>query len=122
MKIGFDVQPLQTEMSKNRGIGRFARNIVDGFIAKNNDDIIKLYFNNNYDKIPFEIKSNLESTIINYSQKNEESTINNLIQFLKYYSANLDILQILSPFEGYPSNKPVITSYLERLPSSKCGY
>ena len=84
MKIGFDVQPLQTEMSKNRGIGRFTRNIIDGFISKNTDDIIKLYLNNNYDEIIFEPKKFFESTTIKYSSNNGKSNVNNLIQFLRY--------------------------------------
>jgi len=121
LKIGFDLQALQTKNSKNRGLGRFSKNLVDEILKTDSSDFFELFLNGNYkDKI--NVTTNDKTTFfkIDYLTKSD-GIVNSLIQFLKYQSSNLDILHILSPFEGYPSKLPVINPYLERLNSILCS-
>lgn len=122
MEIGFDLQALQTENSKNRGIGRYSENLVNHILKIDTNNSFKLFLNKNYhDQI--KVKTNENTTIVEIDFLNKEKTtnvVNNLIQFLKFKSPNLDILHILSPFEGYPSKLPVINPYFDRLNSAIC--
>jgi len=97
LKIGFDLQPLQTEMSKNRGIGRFTKNVIEKIIQSNTNNDLKLFTNNNYhEKISLKTSPKSEIIDIIYDEPKHfnENTVNYLIQFLKYYNSNLDIIQI----------------------------
>ena len=112
MIIGFDLQPLQTEMSKDRGIGRFTFNVLTNFLQNSPNYEKKLFFNSYYDLPSIDTKSKIIS--INYeSTPSVNSITNNLIQFFNYHS-KIDILQIFSPFEGFPSPNPVITPFLDK--------
>lgn len=118
MKIGFDLQPLQTEQSRNRGIGRFTTNIINSIINKGCNDSFLLFSNGNY-KEPIHVDINEKCKLLTlpyvYPKNDGDKILNDLIQFISYQNNNLEILQICSPFEGYPSNLPVISSYLDRL-------
>jgi len=122
LKIGYDIQALQTENSRNRGIGRFSENLINQILKADSKNSFNLFMNNNYQE-KINIKPNDKTSLIGINFFNKEKsvkTVNNLIQFLKYQSFNLDILHILSPFEGFPSNLPVINPFLERLNSILC--
>jgi len=72
LKIGFDLQPLQTEQSKKRGIGRFTRNLLNSLL-KNNKKHDFIFFSN--DRYEESIEINLpQQTIkkINYISQNGE--------------------------------------------------
>ena len=123
MIIGFDLQALQTENSRNRGIGRYTQNLVNEILKQNSKNTHKLFFNNNYkERQNLEINNNCKTINIDYIiSKQSEDITNNLIQFLKYFYTELDILHIHSPFEGYPSNLPVINPYLSKINSLVCA-
>jgi glycosyltransferase involved in cell wall biosynthesis len=121
--IGFDLQALQTEQSRNRGIGRYSENIINKILEIDTTDDLKIFLNGNY-KEKINIRENKQSNIIildyNTPKHDVTNTENQLIQFLTYRKSNLDILHVFSAFEGYPSTLPVITPYLERLNCMLC--
>lgn len=120
MIIGFDLQALQTEQSRSRGIGRYSENVINKILEINREENLKIFLNGNYkEKIKIKENTNTEVVTINYNtpKQSEKNTENHIIQFLSYKKANLDILHVFSAFEGYPSNLPVINPYLERLNS-----
>jgi len=122
LEIGYDIQALQTENSRNRGIGRFSENLINQILKVDSKNSFNLFMNNYYQE-KINIKSNDKTSFIGINFFNKEKsakTVNNLIQFLKYQSFNLDILHILSPFEGFPSNLPVVNPFLDRLNSILC--
>ncbi len=121
MKIGYDLQPLQTEQSAKRGIGRFTKNLVNALLELNKDTDNVVFTNGLYESLNL----NLQNTSIQHIQYKNPTTkqdiiTNNILQHLKYQKENFDIFQIFSPFEGYPSNLPVINSYFDKLDSKLC--
>jgi len=123
LKIGIDIQALQTENSKNRGIGRYSINFLNAIFKNNYDDTFILFLNNLYDeKIELETNNNTELKIMPYNNpKNfSDRDVNNILQFLEYINSNLDILQIMSSSEGYPSKFPATNNYIDRLNSLVC--
>ncbi|MGB6463779.1 MAG: glycosyltransferase [Nitrosotalea sp.] len=123
MIIGFDLQALQTEQSRNRGIGRYSKNVINKILEIDTTDDLKIFLNGNY-KEKINMRENKQSNIIildyNTPKSDVTNTENHLIQFLTYRKSNLDILHVFSAFEGYPSTFPVITPYLERLNCMLC--
>jgi glycosyltransferase involved in cell wall biosynthesis len=121
--IGFDLQALQTEQSRNRGIGRYTENLINKIIELNSSDNYKLFLNGNYkEKVNVKLDTKSEIITISYTTAAhyEKNTANFLIQFLKYRASHLDIIQIFSAFEGFPSNLPVMNPYFDKLDSVIC--
>jgi len=123
LNIGYDLQALQTENARNRGIGRYTENVINAIFCNDLKNHYKLFLNGNYhDKVKISTNDNCEIINIDYIQPNDfEHIENNLIQFLTFRNHNLDILHILSPFEGYPNQLPVINPYLEKLQTTICS-
>ena len=128
MKIGIDIQSLQTKGSKDRGIGRYTKELFSHILKldKNND---YLFFFNEYYQKPNEFseknvsyfKIKLQKKKINFP-KNQ--IINEILQFLQIYSSNQDIVHITSPFEAATNifeaatnQYPVISRYYPKLNS-----
>ena len=123
MKIGIDVQALQTEGSKNRGIGRYSENLIKAILKNDPRNSFKLFLNGLYeDKIDITENNRVELKTVKYinPENFSDRDANNLIQFLEYKNSNLDILQIMSSAEGFPSKLPVTNNYIDRLNSIIC--
>ena len=122
LRIGIDAQSLQTENSKNRGIGRYSENLVNAILKLDLINSYKIFFNNQYDEPKIQINSQTSQKSVSYKNdvKIDYEKFNNLIQFLEYYNSNLDILHILSTAEGYPSPLPVCNNLVERMDSKIC--
>lgn len=100
MRIGFDIQALQTP-SKNRGIGRYSHELLKSLLQI--DDINKYIFiyNSMYKDTPSDLfgeQRRIKNHYVSYLN-NGNNNINDAIQELNYNYLNLDILHILSPFE-----------------------
>ena len=122
MKIGIDAQALQTENSKNRGIGRYSENLINEIIRLDSKDNFKLFLNQNYE-IDTNLKINKNEIVpLRYiTPKNtSEQIINEIGQLLQYADHELDVLQIMSTAEGFPSNLPVTNKFADRLNSKLC--
>ena len=86
MIIGVDLQPFQTA-SKNRGIGRYSKNLLDNILKIDTEDKFKLFLNNTFkENVQVVQNKNAEFEKINYrtSTGPEDIVANSLIQFLKY--------------------------------------
>ena len=68
LKIGVDLQPLQTENAKGRGIGRFTENLVKSILKNNNNHEYVLFLNALYDT-NVNLIQNEKSNLISISYK-----------------------------------------------------
>lgn len=122
MIIGIDIQALQTENSRNRGIGRYSNDLLMALL--NSDDSFILFSNANYkDQINVSNEKNRKIIPINYTESKLEAdnTVNHILQFLEYRSHHLDIFHVMSPFEGHPYVLPVMNPYFDRLVCVVCS-
>ena len=120
MKIGIDIQALQTEGSKNRGIGRYSKNLFSKILELDKENDYTIFQNSYYNNsINLPKQNNLKFKKIVYA--NEKSLgflnkgFNELMQFFQYYHSEQDILHVSSPFEGFPYKYPIISKHLPRL-------
>jgi len=121
MKIGYDLQPLQTEQSAKRGIGRFTNNIVKALLEINKDAENIVFTNELYESPNLKLQNTSVKSIQYKNPKTKQDILtNNLLQLLKYQNETFDIFHIFSPFEGYPSNLPIISPYFDKLSSKLC--
>lgn len=127
MKIGIDIQSLQTKGSKDRGIGRYTKELISHILKldKNND---YLFFLNEYYPKPNEFsEENVSYFKIKLQKKKinllKNQIINEILQFLQIYSSNQDIVHITSPFEAAnifeaaTNQYPVVSRYYPKLNS-----
>jgi len=118
LKIGFDAQSLQTENSKNRGIGRYTKNLINAILKIDSTNSFKIFMNDLYkDKIDLIENKNTKTKMIDYTSPSSSTkyTVNEIIQFLNYHNSKLDILHIMSTAESYASDLPVTNTYVDRL-------
>lgn len=123
MKIGFDAQSLQTENSKNRGIGRYTKNLINAILKIDSTNSFKIFMNDLYkDKIDLIENKNTKTKMIDYTSPSSSTkyTVNEIIQFLNYHNSKLDILHIMSTAESYASDLPVTNTYVDRLNAMVC--
>lgn len=122
MKIGIDAQALQTENSKDRGIGRYSKNLINEIIRLDSKNDYKVFLNSNFD-VPDNLTINANEIIsLKYikPENSSERTVNEIGQLLQYGNNNLDILQIMSTAEGFPSYLPVTNEYIDHLNAKLC--
>src|SRR3972149_6681611 len=100
MKIGFDIQALQTG-SKAAGIGRYSYNLLKSLLELYPNNEYILFANGLYDRgsIPFKDFKNVSQNIISYLPLHDYNPINRHIQHIHYRSIDIDLLHVLSPFE-----------------------
>ena len=117
MIIGFDIQALQTENSRDRGIGRYTQKLVSHLTSgPGRADKYVMFYNTRYDAPDIDRQANIELYPIQYKTESAQ----NLVQYMTYAGQNLDLLHIHSPFEGHPSRLPVINPYMSRLNCAVC--
>lgn len=122
MKIGIDIQALQTTGSKNRGIGRYTEQLFLNILQLDKKNQFTFFDNSYYSgKINLPKNDNVHFKTIKYV--NEKSVgfnnlrINELSQFFQLCISKQDIIHIASPFEGW-INTDTVSRYLPRLNSA----
>ncbi len=116
MRIGFDMQAIQTDFSRNRGIGRYSVNLIKNIFKIDCLNEYTLIYNNLFsveDEKLFDFNKNVKSYSVSYL-KNNDHYLNDIIQEFNYNYLNLDVLHILSPFETF-DNKAIITKNLTKV-------
>lgn len=128
LKVGIDVQALQTPGTKKRGIGRYTQNLFSYLIDKDKENRYVLLLNDCYsEKINLPKLNNISLLKLKYFRgKNDKKTnimINEIAQFFQYSNAFQDIILIPSPFEvptvlDLATNKyPTVCRFCSRLSS-----
>jgi len=119
LKIGIDIQALQTEGSKNRGIGRYTRDLFSNILKLDSKDEFTFFVNSYYSsKIDLPKNPNTkfqEIKFVNEKSNGTNTRLNELAQFFQFYISNQEIIHIASPFEGWPYKYSVINRYSPRL-------
>jgi glycosyltransferase involved in cell wall biosynthesis len=120
MKIGFCMEAIQSPTSRNRGIGRYSFELIKSLLNIDAENEYCFLYNTLYEKIYknvddslFGIRNNQTNSYhINYldTANRKDQRINDLLQELSYCSLNLDIVHVLSPFEGYNHNEYIMLS------------
>lgn len=100
MKLGYDIQALQTG-SKEGGIGRYCLNLLKTLIRLYPDHEYILFANGLYPPkdIPLPRANNLYHDIIDYLPFHDLNVMNRIIQRIHYRATDLDLLHVLSPIE-----------------------
>lgn len=113
MKIGIDIQALQTHNSRFRGIGRYTQSVVEALLSEQTAHTYKLYANGT---LPApELDTN------RFSYKNIDyphlgsSNFNDLLMKTAMISADLETVFVLSPMEGTDSTIPDYTDFHKKV-------
>jgi glycosyltransferase involved in cell wall biosynthesis len=113
MKIGIDLQALQTQNSKNRGIGRYTQSILEVLLTEQNSLEYQLYANKT---LP---EPELDRDIFPYSYINYPNIgscdINDLLMKTTFSASGLDGLFIPSPMEGLDSTIPNFSDFHKKV-------
>lgn len=111
MKIGIDLQALQTQNSKNRGIGRYVRSTLEHLIQQ--PDRYWLYANQTL-PLPEIDRDRVPYTCINYPTIGS-SDVNNLLARTTLSSADIDAVFIPSPMEYLDATIPNLTNFHKKV-------
>lgn len=103
-KIAIDIQPLQTINSRNRGIGRYTKSVIEALFSQQNSISYQLYANNTL-PAPELDENKFSYTYVNYPSIGS-SRFNDLLLKTIFTSADADIIFIPSPMEGLDSTIP----------------
>ena len=116
MRIGIDLQGLQSEGSRSRGIGRYSLEIIRNLIKVSPNDHFILIANATLKNIEYEFKTQLNLINVSYFEwsspcpfdyLSSNHNLSKLACCLKSYACSclhLDILIITSFFEGFTDN------------------
>ncbi|MBR8839830.1 MAG: glycosyltransferase [Stigonema ocellatum SAG 48.90 = DSM 106950] len=113
MKIGIDIQALQTDNSKFRGIGRYTQSVVESLLSEQTNHTYHLYANSSLsapelDKKRFPYKN------IDYPQIGS-TNLNDLLMKTTMISADVDAVFVPSPMEGTDSTIPDYTDFHKKV-------
>lgn len=109
MKIGIDIQAIQTKGSRNRGIGRYTYSVIEALLNLSNEHKYKLYSNKNL--LPPETNDFLPNyNYFNFLDNGSES-FNNYLARDTLISEDIDALLIASPVEG---NDVILPNYIKK--------
>lgn len=120
MKIALDLQAIQSEGSKNRGIGRYSNELSEQIIELINDEI-EILLNEEYKESDGDLPTYLVESKINYykqldiSGRSEEDRfrimkINKYLLQEIYSKSDVDLIHIFSAFEGFGGKAVVLDS------------
>jgi len=125
LKIVSDIQPLQTLGSKNRGIGRYTRNLYNTILSIDNKNSYVFISNGSFSKEKsLKIGNNQIVPFTNLpKEKNfsKNQIVNELSQFLQVKALRPDLIHLNSPFESASmweaaSNKfPVVSRFMSKI-------
>ena len=116
MRIAFDLQGIQSEASRLRGIGRYSFEIVKNILENGSDHEYILFANGALKDVKFEFKDQLKSSNVSYfiwyspcplDYRKEFKPKFTLAKYLRSYALsnlNIDVLIITSFLEGFNDN------------------
>ena len=116
MRIAIDLQGLQSEGSKTRGIGRYSKEITLSLINENPNNHYIIVLNGSLPDINDDFKDLITSDNVEYFKWYSPSPFNylsqnkiriNIAKYLRSYAFNIlhvDVILITSFFEGFSDN------------------
>lgn len=113
MKIGIDIQALQTENSRNRGIGRYSQSVIENLLAHHSNHTYRLFANRTLTKPDIDPRSS-PCTYIDY-QHIGSSDINDLLLKTALLSDDIDAVFVPSPMESLDSTIPNFSSFPKKV-------
>jgi glycosyltransferase involved in cell wall biosynthesis len=113
MKIGIDIQALQTNNSKNRGIGRYTQSVLEALFTEKKSHEYHLYANKTLPKP--ELDSNcFPCSYINYPAIGS-CDLNDLLMKTTLSALDIDCVFIPSPMEGLDSTIPNLINFNKKV-------
>ncbi|MEH1867767.1 MAG: glycosyltransferase [Nostoc sp.] len=113
MKIAIDLQALQTNNSRNRGIGRYTQSVIEALFRQQNTLSYQLYTNSNL-PAPELDENYFQYNSVDY-QYIGSCDINELLLTTVLMTADIDIIFIPSPMEGLDSTIPDYSDFTEKV-------
>ncbi|MEH2149285.1 glycosyltransferase [Nostoc sp.] len=113
MKIAIDLQALQTNSSRNRGIGRYTQSVIEALFKQQNTLSYQLYTNSN---LP---APELDDNYFKYNSVDYpyigSCDINELLLKTVLMAADVDVIFIPSPMEGLDSTIPDYSDFPKKV-------
>ncbi|MEH2029834.1 MAG: glycosyltransferase [Nostoc sp.] len=113
MKIAIDLQALQTNNSRNRGIGRYTQSVIEALFSQQNTLSYQLYTNSN---LP---APELDDNYFQYNSVDYpyigSCDINELLLKTVLMAADIDVIFIPSPMEGLDSTIPDYSNFSKKV-------
>lgn len=121
MKIVIDIQGMQTHQSRNRGVGRYIREIVKEFVKISKHHEVILIANDNYNDTEQSLLNVLGDVRIEFWKYREGANMRDLQRDRERFilSFNPDIAYMMSLQEG--NHEPTVTS-INKTNRSKCAW
>ena len=113
MKIAIDLQALQTNNSRNRGIGRYTQSVIEALFRQQNTFSYQLYTNSNL-PAPELDENYFQYNSVNYPYIGS-CDINELLLKTVLMAADVDIIFIPSPMEGLDSTIPDYSDFPKKV-------
>ncbi|MEH1781096.1 MAG: glycosyltransferase [Nostoc sp.] len=113
MKIAIDLQALQTNNSRNRGIGRYTQSVIEALFSQQNTLSYQLYTNSN---LP---APELDDNYFQYNSVDYpyigSCDINELLLKTVLMAADIDVIFIPSPMEGLECTIPNYSDFPKKV-------
>ena len=109
MKVGIDIQALQTEATRHRGIGRYTLSLIEALKNCQDGNIYQLFANNAL-AVPELDTDYLSYKYLNYVQ-GENKELNDLSMKASLVSEDIESLLIANPMEGDDIVMPNFANY-----------
>ena len=113
MKIAIDLQALQTNNSRNRGIGRYTQSVIEALFRQQNTFNYQLYTNNTL-QAPNLHENYFPYNSVDYSYIGS-CDINDLLLKTVLMAADVDIIFVPSPMEGLDSTIPDYSDFPKKV-------
>jgi glycosyltransferase involved in cell wall biosynthesis len=113
MKIGIDIQALQTHNSKNRGIGRYTQSVLAALLTEHSPHKYHLYANKTLSEPELDPNC-FPYTYINYPAIGS-CDLNDLLMETTLSACDLDCVFIPSPMEGLDSTIPNLINFNKKV-------
>ncbi|WP_422665608.1 hypothetical protein ACOWPH_18600 [Anabaena sp. PCC 7938] len=113
MKVAIDIQALQTNNSRNRGIGRYTQSVIEALFNQQDAPNFELYANATLPE-PFLNKSLFSYSSIYYPYIGS-CTTNDLLLKTTLISSDADMIFVPSPMEGLDSTIPDYTKFTKKI-------
>lgn len=113
MKIGIDIQAIQTHNSKNRGIGRYTQSTLEALLNGQTPHQYQLYANKTLLEPELDI-NHFPYSYINYPDLGSSDT-NDLLMKTTLSAFDIDAVFIPSPMEGSDATIPNLIDYHKKV-------
>lgn len=113
MKIAIDIQALQTNNSRSRGIGRYTQSVIEALFRQQNRFSYQLYTNNTL-PAPELDENYFQYNSLDYPYSGS-CDINDLLLKSVFMVADADIIFVPSPMEGLDSTIPDYSDFPKKV-------